>query len=337
MKRIVLLALLAVAACHDGHRYGEIISTTGGGGVSSATLNDEDFGGGPDGALTFDGTSTVLGMVPSGSAYTLTRDIFPATMTVDANVVVIEAGYGIFSQGPLGGSGTIENNGVAGTTGGSGAGAAGVRWAGGINGSAPGAGAGSSIQTPNPWLPTANGGAAGSTGSGSAGATGTGGGGGGGDTASQQNVGEAGGGITQMAATNLGPLWKDLLRGHSEINGDQWGCGGGGGAGGSGHAGGGTRGGGGGAGGLLLLAAREITGALTIEALGGGGGSGSGTAGGGGGGSGGCLLIKYVTNPGHATFSAAGGAAGAAASGGGSGGAGGSGMSYVINLSGDGT
>ena len=79
------------------------------------------LGDGSDGAVTFDGVATILSIAPAGSAYTLTRDIFCTSITVDNGVTINTAGYRIFCTGTLTNNGTIRNNGsVGGATGGAG-------------------------------------------------------------------------------------------------------------------------------------------------------------------------------------------------------------------------
>lgn len=62
---------------------------------------DPVYGNGSDGDLTFDGTTTVLSIAPSSSTYTLTRDIYAANMTINANVKVITNGYRVFVRNVL--------------------------------------------------------------------------------------------------------------------------------------------------------------------------------------------------------------------------------------------
>jgi hypothetical protein len=78
-------------------------------------------GDGSDGNLTFNGSSTILGMVPSGSQYALTRDIYAADMTVNTGVRIKTLGFRIFVRGTLTNNGTIHFNGAdaSGTTAGS--------------------------------------------------------------------------------------------------------------------------------------------------------------------------------------------------------------------------
>lgn len=73
------------------------------------------YGTGSDGSVTFDGTSTVLGIAPSSSVYTLTRDINCLNMTVNASVRVQPNGYRIFVKNLL----TLGNASIIGFTGGS--------------------------------------------------------------------------------------------------------------------------------------------------------------------------------------------------------------------------
>ena len=52
----------------------------GAGGPAAASA----IGTGVDGALVYDGTTTILGMAPTTLAYTLTRDISATNITVNA-------------------------------------------------------------------------------------------------------------------------------------------------------------------------------------------------------------------------------------------------------------
>lgn len=89
-----------------------------------------------DGAITFDGTSTVLGLVPSSSTYTLTRDIFCSNITINGGVTVKSNNWAIFATGTVTVNGSIQNNGTsAGGTVGTGAGGNGAGSTGGSGGS----------------------------------------------------------------------------------------------------------------------------------------------------------------------------------------------------------
>jgi hypothetical protein len=72
------------------------------------------YGTGDDGSVTFDGSSTVLGLAPSSSVYSLTRDIYCYNMTVNDNVSIRPNGYRIFVKNLL----TLGNAAVIGWTGG---------------------------------------------------------------------------------------------------------------------------------------------------------------------------------------------------------------------------
>ena len=65
---------------------------------------------GADGAVTFDGSTTVLGLAPSLNTYTLNRDIYCTTIVINASVIVKTNGYRIFFS-ILTNNGTIRNNG----------------------------------------------------------------------------------------------------------------------------------------------------------------------------------------------------------------------------------
>ena len=60
--------------------------TTGGGGFAWG-------GDGTDGPLNYDGTSTVLGVVPSSGVYLLTRDIFATTISVAGGATIKTQNY----------------------------------------------------------------------------------------------------------------------------------------------------------------------------------------------------------------------------------------------------
>src|SRR5437870_292192 len=83
--------------------------------LETSFLETGMFGDGSDGAVTFDGSSTVLGLVPSSSTYTLNRSIFCSAITVNGGVTIRTAGYRIFCTGTLTNSGTITNAGAAGS------------------------------------------------------------------------------------------------------------------------------------------------------------------------------------------------------------------------------
>lgn len=75
------------------------------------------FSDGSDGSLTFDGSTTILGMTPSSSTYTLTRDIRATSITVNNGVTIITKGWKIFCSGTLTNNGTIkwDGNNASGT------------------------------------------------------------------------------------------------------------------------------------------------------------------------------------------------------------------------------
>jgi hypothetical protein len=73
---------------------------------------DPIYGTGADGNADFDGTSTVLGLVPSSSVYSLTADIFCNNLTVRSGVRVAPNGYRIFVKNIL----QMENNSTIGFT-----------------------------------------------------------------------------------------------------------------------------------------------------------------------------------------------------------------------------
>ena len=62
---------------------------------------DPIFGSGSDGSVVFDGTSTVLGITPASSTYSLNRDIYCYNMTVADSVKIRPNGFRIFVQNLL--------------------------------------------------------------------------------------------------------------------------------------------------------------------------------------------------------------------------------------------
>lgn len=284
--------------------------------LASAPAGGGVYGDGSDGAVIFDGTSTVLGMVPSGSVYTLTRDIFLADgATINTGVTIGPAGFRIFCAGNLVNNGTINYNGFNGSNGTS---------------SAGGAGGGALAQSGT--LGSANTGKGGSSGGTTTGSAGTasspslgGSGGHGGAGASAGGIGGAAtaptaaqGTLRSLPQAVVGLLMSGALALVQALGGAS-----GAGGGGDGTAGGG--GGGGGAGGILV-AALTISGTGSITANGGHGGNAfasSANAGGGGGGGGGWIVVVSRSVSSGAivgqTITASGGAAGTdAGTGGGS-------------------
>jgi hypothetical protein len=62
---------------------------------------DAVYGTGADGNVTLDGTTTVLSMTPSGSVYSMTRDMHFNDLTINADVRLAPNGYRIFVKGTL--------------------------------------------------------------------------------------------------------------------------------------------------------------------------------------------------------------------------------------------
>jgi hypothetical protein len=95
------------------------VTTTSGVATVNATASGvaANYGDGTDGAVTFDGTTTILGFVPSSSIYTLTRDIFCTTITVNSGVTVKTGSFRLFANSAVVCNGTIENLGNDGANG----------------------------------------------------------------------------------------------------------------------------------------------------------------------------------------------------------------------------
>jgi len=272
-----------------------------------------------DGSPDFNGTATVLGIIPSSSTYTLNQNVIADTMTIRTGIRVIAAGYVIYAKKltiEAGGFLSANGNNASSST----AGAAFTNT--GYLGWSAGAG-GNGITRTTAGATSGNAGA----GSGGSSAGGTGGSGG--------AVGATAGGAgstTSMLAANQFKLWRTEFpsvtgwklpptgtgTGMTLVNG---GGGGGGGsvsyASGTGNA---ISGGGGGAAGVIGIKVGELNNLGTIEAVGGSGANGTvavtavATASGGGGGSGGVIhaVVDTVTSLG--TFSVAGGGSGNSAS-----------------------
>jgi hypothetical protein len=255
----------------------------GGGGGSGAAI----FGDGSDGSLVYDGSTTILGMAPSANVYTLTRDIYASSLTVNTGVTIKTANFRIFCTGTVSITGTIKSDGNSATTvsGGAGTGTGTICASGGNGG--PG---GSN--------------AAGTTGS-TASSSGAGGAGGAGGAAT--NAGGSGGGATQASNSLHGGVTSVRVLGAT----GPYTGGGGGGGGGSSAATASGGGGGGGAGNVgLFCATVTVNSGGVISANGGNGANGSGSAGnagGGGGGGGGAVLIVANTYTNGGTVQALGG------------------------------
>ena len=286
----------------DGTNWTSAAPSGGGNGI---------YGNGVDGSVTFDGSSVILGMTPSGNVYTMVKDIYPSAMTVNNGVSIVTAGYRIFCSGTLTNNGTIKNDGNS------------------ASGSTPGA------ALVNGTLPGSVQGRAG-TASGTTTVTG---GQGNSPTARHVSLGGASGaggganGGTAGAATatvtnrfralpDALSLWYvEMLPGGlvdtetlAYAYGGVGGCGGAGG----GRTTGGTAtvgGAGGGGAGCIVIAAKTLNNTSgSITAIGGNGSAATGgtcVTGGGGGGGGGVIVLVYNTLTGIGTTSVAGGTKGA--------------------------
>lgn len=260
------------------------------------------FGDGSDGSPTFDGTTTILGVAPTGgNTYTMNRDWFLASPTINNGIIIITNGFRLFCSGTITNNGSIRWNGVAAV----------LDAAGGsinnTNSSIINTTGSSSAGTPGANGATGNGTAAagqggnsfgGAGGNGGTGATTTAGAGGAvsGPTANQGSL--RNGMFTALGFLVVGqgisPAGKSLAL--------QGGNGGGAGGGDATNKGGG----GGGGGGVVLVAAKTFAGTGTIQARGGAGGNGAvastlGAGGGGGGGGGYVLVISSSTSGGAIT------------------------------------
>lgn len=304
--------------------------------LTSAKMYATIMGDGSDGAITFDGSSTVIGLSPSSSTYTLERDVACTACTVDSGVTIITNGFRILCSGVLTINGTVQWNG---NTASSSTGASALNDGGPLGwGSAGGdgsssdsdgsAGAGVVGTGAYPTVPSQ------SVTTGSNGGTCCGGAGGGNGT-----YGGGDGSTTAMGVAHGYASVFDAVRGRT-ADGSVFGGGTGGGGGGGNSSGGG---GGGSGAGVIVLACGTLAGTGTIEANGGAGHgitNGAGGYSGGGGGGGGVIIIAFGTSTFTGTVEANGGihgGGGIEVGDGGAGGYGGAGLVLPFNLSEDGT
>lgn len=291
------------------------------------------FGDSSDGYITFDGTTTILGLIPSSSVYTMTRDIQCISAIVDSGVTIKTAGYVIYATLSFKNNGTVHNN--TATAGGAGGNTIGVGGTAGVGatGNTLGAGTAGSTGGAVPVDVSQQDGVDGTTGISdtAVGVVGVA-GGNGGDVTGESTTGGAGGIAGTLTAENLrvsNPSFGDdsgnitgSTTGSTELDlsavknfltgttsGTAFGINSGSGGGGSGNHGTGTSGtypggggGSGGAGGAVAIIARAIVNTGAIEAngaAGGAGGNASGYAGvnngggGGGGGGSGGIILFY--------------------------------------------
>lgn len=259
------------------------------------------FGDGSDGALTFTAAGpTTGGATRSGLTYTMTRDIFATSLTVDSTVIIDTSNYRIFVQDTLTNNGTIRANGTdaSGTTNGSGA----TRGSFAGPSSAGGAGLASGTTTLSGNAGVTGGSSSGTYSPGKALGSGSNGGAGG-----NANGGSGGTNASATAFVATPQDYVSIVRGAwytapSTATGNPsflapHGATGGGGG---GRTTGGTAtasGAGGGGGGVVLVVARIIDNSSGVISANGGNGSnatgGTCSAGGGGGGGGGTVFMVY--------------------------------------------
>lgn len=248
------------------------------------------YGDGSDGSVTFDGTTTILGMAPSANVYTLTRDIWLGSSTINNGVTINTVSWRIFCQGTLTNNGQVSCNGNGTTGTNHSLGGSAITTLGTLNAESV-----TTIASAGGIGTTTNGGAgqnstgqalvASSGGHGGAGNSGTGAAGG------TSNVVTAIIGAPRFALAGLGyyPSTSGIFNAYNYYGGSGGGAGGGDGT----NAGGG----GGGGGGLVVMAVKTFAGTGVIQARGAAGGSPTTSANGcGGGGGGGGGLVWIVSN-----------------------------------------
>lgn len=233
------------------------------------------FGDASDGAVTFDGSTTVLGIVPAGNVYVMTRDIFCTNITINNGVTVKPASCRMFFQGTLTNNGIIEGSGnnASSATGAGGGNNGSIR-----TGQPGGTGTttiGNAGSSANTAYGTGNAGAGGTGASGAGGAAGT--------TNAQSSK-------TWVLRSNIGnPIQTNTNGGNTPLSGAS---GGGGGGGDTTNAGGG-----GGAGGqVIMLLGFALVNNGQINSHGGNGFTPTtGNCGGGGAGGGGVIITYTLT------------------------------------------
>lgn len=296
---------------------------------SSAALSTPSavFGDGSDGLQTFDGSTVILGLTPSGNTYTLLRDIFLGTSTINNGVSIITNGFRMFCNGTLTNNGTIKYNGNNGLADGT-----------------AGAVLSNNTSSINPGGTTSaygTAGGAGNVGAGSNGVTGAGAtigafGGTGGTGGTGGSAGGTGGTLTVLPAA-VGSIrsipWSTV--GYTFNAGTYTKIQGGAGGGGGGGDGAAKGGGGGSGGGIVLLVSLFIAGTGSIQARGGNGGTptaGTNCGGGASGGGGLVLLTSRSIVSGAISGQTIDAATGTPGSGFGSGASGGSGNGGTVIL-----
>ncbi len=269
-----------------------------------------EYGDGSDGACAFDGIATILGLAPSSSVYTLTRDIFASSITISAGVTVKTNGFRVFCQGTttIAATGILSCDGNAASAGTAGAitnasGSLGAGTAGGAGGSGNNAGSAGTAHAVGFPGGTGAGGAGGGDGTHTAAAAGT-----------WAALAAAKGGARFLTSLLLGMIFGTQTSATASlVSLFMGGTGGGGGGGDNADA---TGGGGGGGGGVLVLASRSVVNNGTVSCNGGVGAAGTSAAhnaGGGGGGGGGVCIIVTRAYSGAGVQTAAAGAGGAKA------------------------
>jgi hypothetical protein len=307
-----------------------------------AATRANSFGDGSDGVIIMDGVlpHTEFSSL-SINVYTLTRDLFAQTLTVNLNITLNPNGFRIFTSGDLIINGEIAANGNVGGTGATSTSSA-TGAVGGIAGAA--AHSSGSLVGSLPGVAGGDGGGRATNGAGgtagtnvakSLGAAGSGGGGGGSSSTHSGGGGGNGGSKTgtvynvprsQQGAYNLFDTQPSSTL--AVLNGSAVGGGGGGGGGATGGNGAGGGGGSGSPGGFIVIFSYRIINNGFISADGGAGGNGgngtalpsepngSGAGGGGAGGAGGVIILVYGIKTGSGTTIANGGAGGTGGTGG---------------------
>lgn len=291
---------------------------------------DSLFGSGYDGDLHFDGTTTILGIVPVANVYTLTRPIDARDLTIDGGVDIKPDGYPIHVSRTFSGSGRVHMNGAdaVGRIGGTGYTAktlpGSTAGGNGAIGVATASTAGGSVAN-SPFDFVDNQAIVGATGL-------TGGGGGGGSNGVSAGNGK-GGAVARNAANMIDFRTIGWQTGRTSAGAVFSGATGGGG-GNADTSSNDLGGGGGGGGGWIVLLVRNCTFTGSVEAKGGDGGAAVHVLGncGGGGGGGGGVVVMVIGEGTLPTITVTGGIKGTSIGGGGAAGDGGPGINYSWKL-----
>lgn len=99
---------------------GSVLTSSGTSPIYIAQTSALNYGNGVDGSATFDGSTTIAGMVPSANVYTMVRDYFFTTVAINTGITLKPNGFRIFASTSFTDTGTVTIAGGNGGTGGAG-------------------------------------------------------------------------------------------------------------------------------------------------------------------------------------------------------------------------